>query len=124
MITVQKKVLGLDVAMYDAAFMCMAQTRTDLFEMIESFFERRFLPPHVRLQIAAGHVFEDKVMEDHSLQIAGSPVSEAANDVRMPDAIEGECFVLKILYKGPLEIGVKIILQKYIERLYNDGAVW
>ena len=50
-------------------------------------------------------------------------MSESANDVRMPDAIESYSLVLKILDKRPLEIRVEVILQENVQGLYHDEIV-
>jgi hypothetical protein len=47
-------------------------------------------------------------------------VADAADDVRVANAVEGDRFILKVLDQSPFQIGVEIVLQKYVESLDND----
>jgi hypothetical protein len=62
-------------------------------------------------------------MENRSRKIASATVPKPADHVRMADAIECDGFVLKILDERTFKIGIKVILQKDVQRLYDDLAV-
>ena len=61
-------------------------------------------------------------MKSGAAEIEGRPVTEAAYDMRMTDAIEGHGFVLKVLNEGGLEFRILVTLKQNIEGFDYDGA--
>src|ERR1043166_1949230 len=59
-------------------------------------------------------------MKDSTIQVARGSVAETADDVRVTNAVQSDRFVLEILDQRPLQIVVKIVLEKDIQGLYHD----
>ena len=51
-------------------------------------------------------------------------MTEATDNIRMPNAIEGDRLILKILDQRSLQVGIEIILEEYIKCFYDDESVW
>ena len=45
-------------------------------------------------------------MKNRSLEVAGGAVSDTADNIRVPNTVEGDGFVLKVLYERAFQIGV------------------
>ena len=103
--------------------MSMGEPRTDLLDITDRSLERDPALSHGVLQVAAGQILEYKVMKDGSLQIAGRAVSDAADDIRVPNAVKGDRLILKILDQRAFEVGVEVILKKDVQGLDHNGAV-
>src|SRR5690349_17693712 len=84
-----------------------------------SFQVERFAPTQCR-QIAPAQEFEHDIMTSYAIEIDSGAMPEPADDVGMAHAIERNCFVLKVLNQGALEIEVLISLQENIQRLDHD----
>src|SRR5438105_1856997 len=112
MIRVEQKILRLDVAVNDALLMRMTEARAYLLDVSEAVLETYFLPPNKLLEVAAGHVFENEIVEYHSVQVAGGAVADPADDIGVPHAVESDGLVLKIFYKRALKIGVELVLKE------------
>src|SRR5688500_18087324 len=106
--------------MNDAVAVRVTETRADLFDISERFLERRLAVPDKLLQVTAGQVFENKIMKDRASQIPGRAVPDAADYVRVANAIERDRLVLKVLDKCSLEVVVEIVLKKDVQGLYDD----
>ena len=101
----QQQILRLDIAVNNAVAMRVAKPGTDLFEILQSGLERQPLFAARFLQIAAFKIFKHKIMKDGAPQIAGRAMADAADDVRVTNAVESDRLVLKVLDKRPFEIG-------------------
>jgi hypothetical protein len=119
----QQKVLRLYVAVNYAVLMGMAEASAYLFDVSQCGIECRPTRSYQALQIAPGQIFQDQIMKDRSRQVAGRSMSDAANDIRVANAVECYRFVLKILDKGSLQVRVEVILEKDIQGLDHDILV-
>src|SRR5258706_8975532 len=103
--------------------MRVAEAGANLLDIIQGLLKRYLLFAQKTLHVTAGQIFENEIMKNCTTQIAGGAVADAADDIRMANAIEGNGFVLKILDESSLKVGVEIVLKKHVERLDNDLAV-
>jgi hypothetical protein len=63
--------------------MRVTQTGTDLLDVLERLLERQVANSCGLLKISAFEIFKYKVMKNRPDQIAGRPMSEPADDVRV-----------------------------------------
>ena len=61
-------------------------------------------------------------MKRRAAKIECSPVTEAADDIRMTHAIESHGFILEVLNQGGLELSILITLKQHIECFNYDYA--
>jgi hypothetical protein len=109
--------------MDDVVLMRVSHPGTHLLDVVDRPSRLEHLILREALQVAASHIFEDEIMEDGTFQITGSTVTKAADNIRMPDPIESDCLVLKVLYERSLQIIVEVIAEQNIKRLDNDVRV-
>jgi hypothetical protein len=55
-----------------------------------------------------------------SVQVERRAVAETANDVRVPNSIERDGFILKILDEGAFEIRILVTLKQNVKGFDND----
>jgi hypothetical protein len=115
--------MRLDVPVNYAARMGVAEAGTYLLDVFRASFYRNTGFPYGILQIAAGQVFENEVMKNRSPEIACRAVADAAYDIWVSDLVEGNGFILEILYERAFQIGVEIVLQKDVKGLDDDGRM-
>jgi hypothetical protein len=71
------------------------------------------------LQIAAGHVFENDVVENRPRKIPRRAMAQTADDIRMTDPIERDRLILKVLDKRPLKVVIEIVMKKNVKAFYD-----
>src|SRR5438067_1806341 len=97
--------------------MCVAQTGAYLLDVLECLLQAQLTLSNKLLQVAAGQIFEDKVVKNSPPQVACRAMAKPADDIWVTDAIECDGLILKILDQRPLEVIVEIILEKNVECL-------
>src|SRR5689334_22823497 len=108
--------------MNNAALVRVRETGTDLLEIEERTLDGQRTRARQRVHVAAGKILEHDVMKRRAGEIDRCSVSETIDDVRMTNAIERDCFVLKIINQRPLEIRIGLALEIQIQRLDHDRA--
>jgi hypothetical protein len=98
----------------------MAQPGADLFEIIEGEGCIENFPSQQTLQIAAAHVFEDDIVKDCTVEIAGCAMAKTADNIRVANAIESCSLVLEILHERSFKCIVEIVLKEDIQGLDDD----
>ena len=63
-------------------------------------------------------------MKNRPLEVAGGAVSDTADNIRVPNTVEGDGFVLEIFNESAFQIGIEIVLQKDVESFDDYLAVW
>src|SRR5262249_32619034 len=116
----QQEILRLDVTMNHAALVGVRETGANLFKVSQRPIQRQCFRPAEPGEIAAAQIFQHQIVKGSLVEIDSRPVTQAADDVRMPPAVQRNRFVLKILNQRALEVGVLVPLQQDIEGLDND----
>src|SRR4026208_2291773 len=83
----QEQIMRLDVAMDHTLHVGMPQAGANLLQIIDSRFGVGASFPAITLQIAARQIFQHEIMKCLSSQVLCGAVTQAADDVRMTDAI-------------------------------------
>src|SRR5256885_3491854 len=118
----QQEILWLDVAMDDAALVRVREARADLLQIEERAIEAEFLFAAILRHVAPAEIFQHQIMKRGAIEIECGAVTEAADDIGMTNAIEGNCFILKILDESLFEIGILITLKQHIQSFDDDFA--
>jgi hypothetical protein len=119
----EQKILRLDVTVNYAATVSMLEPGANLLDICKSRTARDMALAARPLQIAAGHILEHEVMKDCALEVACCAMSEPANDIGVPDAIEGDRLILKVFDKRPFKVLIDIVLEKNIKGLNDDDGL-
>lgn len=59
-------------------------------------------------------------MKRNPFEVPRRSVTQSLNDIRMPNAVERDRFVLKVLYERLFEVRVRRALQRRVQRLDNN----
>src|SRR2546425_4671692 len=108
--------------MVDAALVRMREAGTDLLQIEERTIEAEFLFATILRHVTAAEIFQHQIMKCGAVDIERGAVTEAADDVRVTDAIESNCFILKILDESLFEISILITLKQHIQSFDNNFA--
>jgi hypothetical protein len=122
-ITRQKQILRFYVAMNYTVRVRMTKTGTDLLDVVQRLCERYSSLSQKPLHIPARHVLENKVMEHRPVQVSRRAMAQTADNIRVTDAVEGDRFVLKVLDQCSFQVFIQIVLEKDVERFYDNRAV-
>ena len=82
--------------MNHATLVRMCEAGANLFEIEERSLKRQRPSLRECKHISAGQILEHNVVKSRAGEIDGRAVSETVYDIRMANAIERDCFVLKI----------------------------
>ena len=62
-------------------------------------------------------------MKNRAAKVPRRAVPKAADDIRMANPVESNCFVLKIFDQCSFQIGIQVVLKKDVKGLDNDLTV-
>src|SRR5581483_10258091 len=77
----QQEILWLDVAMDDAAFVCMGQPCANLFEIKKRALKRQRFGSNQLCHVAAAEILEHEIVKRGAIQIEGGAMSQTTDDV-------------------------------------------
>src|SRR5437016_13462406 len=119
MISGQQKILRLNIAMNDAAFVSMRKPRADLLQIKHCASKSKRLTPRQSRQVAASQIFKNDVVKCGAVKVECGAMAETADNVYMTNAIQGNCFILKVLNQGTFQIRILIALKQNVQCLNN-----
>jgi hypothetical protein len=119
--------MRLNIAVNHSFLMSVSQAGAGLLDIAESLSWRDAFAAAEMLEVAARKIFQNQIVKCRPIQVARRSVTETTDNVRMSDAVEGDCFVLKVLDQGAFKIVIQIVLEENIQGLDNNsvvGRIW
>src|SRR2546426_7668622 len=110
----QQEIVGFDVAVNNFLTVRISQRLGHLLKVRQSLIKTDWLLAAKRPEIAAGHVFKHEVMKRHPFKISGGTMAQSQDYVRMPHPVQGNGFVLKVLYEGLFQVWVRRSLKRSV----------